>query len=185
MTNTELADELMAKLPKWISSGGPGTWYETLTGAQWEQIIAALSARSDGFREGIMAAAKVCDAYLWAPVCAAAIRSLSPRETDDGYANAHPRELDAAAASAPSGEVAEMMAGTIPTDAPDRWEVSIHIGDDGDWHLRHRKSQTGQWVTFEEHQKVIASLRRPESTKGVADISGMQQKPRVLNKNER
>jgi hypothetical protein len=57
---------------------------------------------------GIEAAAKVCDAYLWAPVCAAAIRALSPRETDEGYANAHPRELDAPA-SAPSGEVAEMV----------------------------------------------------------------------------
>lgn len=34
--------------------------------------------------------------------------ALSPRETDEGYANAHPRELDAPA-SAPSGEVAEMV----------------------------------------------------------------------------
>lgn len=72
------------------------------------------------------------------------------------------RREDKKSASEVTQEISVSMAGTIPTDAPDRWEVSIHIGDDGDWHLRHRKSQTGQWVTFEEHQKVIASLRRPE-----------------------
>lgn len=57
-------------------------YYWELLDELGKAALSALTARSEGFRQGVEAAAKVCDAYLWAPVCAAAILALSPRETD-------------------------------------------------------------------------------------------------------
>lgn len=40
----------------------------------------------------------------------------------------------------------------------DRWEVNV-INRPNDYaELRHRKSQTGQWVTFEDHRRIVAAI---------------------------
>jgi hypothetical protein len=85
--------------------------------------LSALTARSEGFRDGVEAAARVCENFPTVVVpflrndIAKHIRALSPRETDAapqeqlGPVDPETRQCGLAtpAASAPSGEVAEMQ----------------------------------------------------------------------------
>jgi hypothetical protein len=46
----------------------------------------------------------------------------------------------------------------------ERWEMNIINRPDDYAELKHRKSQTGQWVTFEDHCRVVEALRSASRT---------------------
>lgn len=56
----------------------------------------------------------------------------------------------------------------------DRWEVNL-INRSNDYaELKHRKSQTGRWVTFEDHCRAIERLSKQSAIEQIKHTAGRQ-----------